>query len=298
MGGSTDVDAAFRWQISKADGGDFLILRHSGSEGYNDYVYEEMSGETLNSVFTVVLDSAEASEDPTVLAAVENADALFFAGGDQTLYVQRMPAGSPLALALAARAPHITVGGTSAGNDFLSPVIFAPATDAGDVTSKIALADPYAYGIDFSTSILSLDTFGNASSWFADAHFEERDRMGRDLAFLARLHQDGLVPKGQCARFVALNERTAMVVERVRLPRGEAALAGATHAYVCELCAAPATCEAGQPLTAGPYSCRRLSIGDTFFFPDWSSQQGVTYELSVERGVIAGDAYGPPEKQQ
>lgn len=297
MGGSSDVDAAFLWQISKADGGDFLVLRHSGSDGYNDYIYDELSGETVNSVFSVVLDSVAASSDPVVVAAVQNADALFFAGGDQTLYVQRMPLGSPLALALAERAPSITVGGTSAGNDFLSPIIFAPATDAGDITSKIALADPFAYGIDFSATVLHLDSFGtNDTAWFADAHFEERDRMGRDLTFLARLHQDGLVPAGQCARFVAVNERTAMVVERVRLPRGETAVTGATHAYVCELCAAPTTCEAGQPLSAGPYSCLRLSVGDTFMFQDWSSQQGVTYELSVEDGVVVGDAYGPPEQ--
>ena len=118
--------------------------------------------------------------------------------------------------------------------------------------------------------------------------------MGRDLVFLARMHADGLVPEGQCARFVALNERTAMVVERVRLPRGEAALAGATNAYVCELCTVP-TVKAGVPLTAGPYSCHRLSVGDTFFFPDWSSEQGVVYQLSVEDGVVVGDAYGPPE---
>ena len=115
MGGSTDVDGAFLWQISKADGGDFLVLRHSGSDGYNDYVYDELSGETVNSVFSIVLDSVAAASDPDVVAAVENADALFFAGGDQTVYVERIPAGSPLALALAARAPLITVGGTSAG---------------------------------------------------------------------------------------------------------------------------------------------------------------------------------------
>ena len=35
MGGSTDVDEAFEWQIEHANRGDFLILRASGADGYN-----------------------------------------------------------------------------------------------------------------------------------------------------------------------------------------------------------------------------------------------------------------------
>ena len=35
MGGGTDVDEAFAWHIDNANGGDFLILRASGADGYN-----------------------------------------------------------------------------------------------------------------------------------------------------------------------------------------------------------------------------------------------------------------------
>lgn len=35
MGGGTDTDEAFEWQIKAANGGDFLIIRASGSDGYN-----------------------------------------------------------------------------------------------------------------------------------------------------------------------------------------------------------------------------------------------------------------------
>jgi hypothetical protein len=40
MGGGTDVDAAFQWQIDHAGGGDFLVLRESGTDAYNDYIWD------------------------------------------------------------------------------------------------------------------------------------------------------------------------------------------------------------------------------------------------------------------
>ena len=40
MGGSTDVDAAMRWMIERSGGGDFVIIRVSGGDGYNDYLYK------------------------------------------------------------------------------------------------------------------------------------------------------------------------------------------------------------------------------------------------------------------
>lgn len=39
MGGNTDVDAAFKWMISKSGGGDFVVIRFDKSTGYNSYVY-------------------------------------------------------------------------------------------------------------------------------------------------------------------------------------------------------------------------------------------------------------------
>ena len=35
MGGGVDVDEAMAWMITNANGGDFVVLRASGSDGYN-----------------------------------------------------------------------------------------------------------------------------------------------------------------------------------------------------------------------------------------------------------------------
>ena len=40
MGGGTDVDAAFAWMIARAGGGDFVVLRATGADGYNAYLFE------------------------------------------------------------------------------------------------------------------------------------------------------------------------------------------------------------------------------------------------------------------
>ncbi len=38
MGGGTDVDAAFQWMIDRSGGGDFVIIRTTGTDAYNSYI--------------------------------------------------------------------------------------------------------------------------------------------------------------------------------------------------------------------------------------------------------------------
>src|SRR4051812_44737652 len=39
MGGGKDVDAAFKWMIEKSGGGNVVIIRASGTNAYNPYVF-------------------------------------------------------------------------------------------------------------------------------------------------------------------------------------------------------------------------------------------------------------------
>jgi hypothetical protein len=48
MGGSTDVDAAFQWLCDRSGGGDFLVIRATGTDAYNPYVQDLCP--TFNSV--------------------------------------------------------------------------------------------------------------------------------------------------------------------------------------------------------------------------------------------------------
>lgn len=38
MGGATENDYAMRWFLERSGGGDILVIRASGSDGYNDYL--------------------------------------------------------------------------------------------------------------------------------------------------------------------------------------------------------------------------------------------------------------------
>ena len=80
MGGGSDLDDAFRWLCTKADGGDFLVLRAHGDDDYNSDINKLCK---LNSVATLIIPDRAAAEDPAVAEIIKKAEAIFIAGGDQ-----------------------------------------------------------------------------------------------------------------------------------------------------------------------------------------------------------------------
>jgi cyanophycinase-like exopeptidase len=118
-GGGTDVDAALQWIIDQVRGCtgcatkiDVVILRSSGSNGYNDYIYA-MNG--VDSVETLVITAAKDSNTAAVEATVRNAEVVFFAGGDQCDYVKYFKGTKVETAAESVYAKGGGVGGTSAG---------------------------------------------------------------------------------------------------------------------------------------------------------------------------------------
>src|SRR5690606_29614016 len=82
MGGASESDEAMTWFLNQANGGDVLVLRASGSDGYNDYLYTDL-GVTVNSVETIVFHNAAASNETYIQDKIKNAEAIWIAGGDQ-----------------------------------------------------------------------------------------------------------------------------------------------------------------------------------------------------------------------
>ena len=93
-GGNTDVDSAMQWLIDQSGGGDFVVIRASGADGYNSYICSEL-GRTVDSVETIVMKQERAAYDPFVIEKILKAEALFIAGGNQWDYV-RMWKGTPV----------------------------------------------------------------------------------------------------------------------------------------------------------------------------------------------------------
>jgi hypothetical protein len=67
MGGGTDIDAAFAWMNGRSGGGDFPVIRASGTDAHNQWIYD-MGG--VDSVATLVIKTrngapaTEPNEDP------------------------------------------------------------------------------------------------------------------------------------------------------------------------------------------------------------------------------------------
>jgi cyanophycinase-like exopeptidase len=139
MGGASEFDPAMQWFLDRANGGDVLVLRASGSNGYNDYMYADLGG--VNSVETILFNNASAAYDPYVAGRIEKAEAIWFAGGDQWNYVDFWRGTPVMELvndAVAER--NAAIGGTSAGMAILGACYFS--AQFGSVTSAEALANP------------------------------------------------------------------------------------------------------------------------------------------------------------
>lgn len=282
MGGGTDVDAAFTWLIGQADGGDVLVLRASGTDAYNPYI---LGLGPADSVETIVLKNRRASAEAFVLGRVGAAEAIFFAGGDQADYVDRIK-GTLLEDAVhAAVARGVPIGGTSAGLAILGDFLFSATR--GTVTSPDALADPYARRVALDRDFLVMPQLGNV---ITDSHFVERDRMGRFVAFLARLAADGWTP---AARGIAIDSQTAVLVDA----GGSAAIVSnpghaTPFAYFAAGPGVPEVAMPKTPLTYTGVGVYRLAPGGTFDLERWRGTGGVSYAVSATSGVLSSTQAG------
>lgn len=280
MGGGPDVDAAFQWMIRKGGGGDFVVIRVRGADGYNQYVYD-MGG--TDSVETLVIKTREAASDPFVLDRINKAEALFIAGGDQSDYIHLWK-GTPLEAAVNGLiSRNVPIGGTSAGLAVLGQFDFVALN--GTVYSDDALADPYNRRMTLDRGFL---TGPGLNGVIADAHLDTRDRMGRLLTFLARIIQDQWAGI-ESARGIGLDVETALAIEK-----GVATRLGIGSAYFLKPVIAPTVCLSGQPLTFRNVLVQRLSGSGSFNLSNWDSPgNGTTqYDLSAEAGVLISSQPG------
>ncbi|MEM9294758.1 MAG: Type 1 glutamine amidotransferase-like domain-containing protein [Planctomycetota bacterium] len=281
-GGGSDVDAAMARFNDWAGGGDVLVLRASGSDGYNDYLFDEVGGAQPDSVETIVFRNSSASSNAFVLNKIANAEAIFLAGGNQANYFDDW-LGTPVQTLLNAHAAAgKPIGGTSAGLAVLGSSAFAAYN--GSVTSSQMLQNPYNFDATLEHGFLDVPYLGGA---ITDSHFVERDRQGRMLGFLARSMADlGL----GSFRGVGVEEATAITIE----PNGLGQVRGGNDAEAWLLQATePASQIApGQTLTLDNVQAIRVSRGGYFDFDAWAPVSGYSEQGWSAAG--GGWSAGPP----
>ena len=293
MGGATEHDEAMRWFLRRANGGDILVLRASGSNGYNDYLYSEL-GVPVNSVESIVFNDPAASGEAYIHTRIKQAEAIWFAGGDQWNYVsywRNTPVDSLINDAMRNR--NIVIGGTSAGMAILGKYYFS--AQYGTVTSATALNNPYNPHVTVdSTRFLDVEFLGDVVT---DTHYADREREGRHVVFLARI----LTDYGVAARGIACNAYTAVCIDE----NGKARVYGdypnypETTFFLQTNCGLedmrPGTCTPAVPLdwnlggeAIKVYKVHGTNEGSNYFdLSDWQSGEGGSWEhWYVENGIL------------
>lgn len=302
MGGATEDDEAMKWFLARANGGDILVLRTSGSNGYNDYLYSSL-GIQVNSVETIVMKNAAASNEPYVHQRIMQAEAIWFAGGDQWDYVSywRNTAIDSL-INYRINERNIVIGGTSAGMAILGGYYFT--AKHGTVTSAEALSNPYNTKVTVDSAAFIQNDF--LSDVITDTHYDNPSRKGRHVAFLARI----LTDYGVAAKGIACEEYTAVCIDETGLAHvyGHYPSRNDVAYFIqsnCELDSIlPESCSPGTPLdwnrsnlALKVYTLKGTVNGaNTFNLTDWKTGSGGTWEnWYVSHGTLNLQAGTAPD---
>jgi cyanophycinase len=274
MGGGTDVDAAFQWMCQRSGNGDFLVIRATGTDAYNPYIQQLCPNE--NSVATLIIPNLAAANDPFVISTIQNAEALWIAGGDQSDYINFWR-GTPVQQALNALiARGVPIGGTSAGMNVLSEFVYSALASQG-ATSSQSLADPFNKYITLARDFVNI---ANLQGLLDDPHFVTRDRMGRDLAFMCRVYTNGW---SSAPRDITIDEKTALLVDS----SGNGTVVGSSTVYFLQAPGAPQVCQPGTPLTYQNIAVYRINASGSFSLPTWKGRRGIAYTVSANAGVLS-----------
>ena len=235
---------------------------------------------TENSVSTLIIPNRTAASDPFVVNAIQKAEALWIAGGDQSNYNnfwKDTPVEAELNNLIARGAP---IGGTSAGMNVLSQFLYSALASQG-VTSSQALADPFNRYITLDRDFVNVSILAGLLD---DPHFVTRDRMGRDLAFMCRAFLNGW---SAAPRNIAIDEQTALLIEG----SGNGTVVGISTVYFMQA-RRPRLCQAKMPLTYHNIAVYRINASGTFNLINWTGTGGVAYTVTANAGVLSSTQSG------
>lgn len=281
--GGGDVDRAWRWTIDQVRGCsrcdarvDVVILRGSGSNGYNDYL---MAMEGVDSVESLVITDRQSAHDPEVLRSVRNAEVVFFAGGDQCRYVKNIN-GTELEQAVrSVSARGGAVGGTSAGLAIQGEIVYDACSSEDGARSVSALREPYMSDVSLTYDFFDWPFLEDL---ITDSHFAQRNRMGRVLVFIARAlrERDGNEIYG-----LGLSEGTSVVIDA----NGVGLVIGRGPVYLILGDHFPEEWDPDTPLTYCGFRVWRFQSGDTFSLRDRMQRGG--YRVDVVDGKVQALSY-------
>ncbi len=307
-GGRADVVPAIQWTIDKVRGCedcsktvDLVVLRFLEDEdqeywdedekepdikkyylGYNklfssdDNSQQKLQG--LDSIETFVFSNParqDIEERPDIAEAIEKAEVVFLAGGDQCNYTRNFKGNAVEAAIESVQARGGAIGGNSAGVAIQGEWVFNACSDT--LTSSGALDDPYE-DILFTENLFHWPVLKGT---IVDTHFHKRDRMGRAMTFVARLLRDGITNQ---ALGIGIDEYTSLLIDKQGIAQvmtddedGSVYFILGDHQ--------PKICERNKPLSFSDYRIWRVRNGEKFDLKNISIAED--YKVSVDRGRMS-----------
>ncbi|HLY01069.1 MAG TPA: hypothetical protein VKR56_01085 [Candidatus Cybelea sp.] len=215
-GASSSPDNTLTWMHERLlgdttrRGGNVVILRASYTNIDDRHFYQAGN---FASVQTVLIPACvSTAQVNSVARIVDGADAVYFAGGDQANYVRWK--GTELIEAVKrVYARGGVVGGGSAGLAIQGAVVYdSVAADAMNLETATADAvkDPLEPRISFTTGFFAWPPLQDT---ITDTHLVARNRLGRTIAFLARIFHDRLLPDASQIYALGVDGGSAVVVD-------------------------------------------------------------------------------------
>lgn len=278
-GGGGDVDDGIQAAIDRIRGCsgcdaeiDVAVIRASGADGYNAW-FMERNG--VDSVISMVITDRDAAARPDLVRAVADAELVFFAGGDQCNYI-RWIKGTPMADAVKNVYDRGgAVGGSSAGLAIQGELAYDACPDQSAKSAEVLL-DPFHVDVSVSRDFF---TWAPMRGVITDTHFQQRDRLGRLVVFMARA-EDIRPLTG-----LGISEATIVLVDGA----GTAEVFGQGPAHLVLANGRATVLAKGKPLTFPGMRIARFESGERFGLHDPPAAR--FKPLDAVKGTLTADPY-------
>ena len=310
-GGGADVDRAIQWMIDQVRGCedcsktvDLVVLRFLTDADQEDWdKYEEKPDiqgdylgyhellpsdddshqklQGLDSIETFVFSNParrDIDKQTIIAEAIEKAEVVFLAGGDQCKYTRNFKGTAVEAAIESVQARGGAIGGTSAGAMIQGEWIFNACSDT--LTSRGALANPYE-DILFTDNLFQWPALKGT---IVDTHFYQDDRMGRAMAFVARLLRDGITNQ---ALAIGIDEKTSLLINQQGIAEVMTDDEKGSAYFILGIFGdrQPEVCEPETPLSFSDYRIWRVRDGETFNLKNIPTTGD--YQVSVSQGRMS-----------
>ena len=276
--GSPDIVAYDNYLsgLLKSGPADIVVLAASFPSGQSSTPECDLLVElnSVNSCTTITVRTEEEANAEVLVDIINRSGAVYFAGGNQCNYMD----WRDTALMEAVKSVFNKgggVGGGSAGLAIQGEWVYDGCT--GSIRSDEALENPYDSFMSLSNGVFS---WPYMSGWITDSHFSERGRLGRLIAFQARIME---AEQADLWLGLGLDDDSAIVVNST----GMATVYGA-DSYIVKTTQPAVNLDENSPLTIDSVEVYKLSPGSQFQIDNYEpADEPEIY--SVEEGVLKNE---------